>query len=81
MDNPNGAGISNGMKYRGLEYSVVQGIERGKWRWSVTLANNIARFGQAISKETAAEEAERTIDKALAIKRLRLVPPGNTSKR
>jgi hypothetical protein len=29
MDNPNGTGITNGMEYRGVEYSVVQRVERG----------------------------------------------------
>jgi hypothetical protein len=27
------------MEYRGVEYTVVQGIERGVWKWSVSLGD------------------------------------------
>jgi hypothetical protein len=26
------------MEYRGIEYSTVQGIERGVWKWSASVA-------------------------------------------
>ena len=64
------------MEYRGLEYTIVQGIERGTWRWTVSLGNNISKSGQALGKENAVTKATRVINEALAQKRVRLVPPG-----
>ena len=75
MDNPNGAGITNGMEYRGVEYSVVQRVERGTWKWSLSLDKNMKRSGLAISKAAAVTVAENVIDRALAPKKRRLVPP------
>jgi len=63
------------MKYREVEYSVVQGIERQVWKWAVSFDANTAT-GQAATKAEAVAEAERAIDRALAQKRVRLVPPG-----
>jgi hypothetical protein len=62
------------MKYRDIEYTVVQGIERGVWRWSVSVAG-VMVMGQAATKSQAVTAAERAIDRALAVKRMRLVPP------
>jgi hypothetical protein len=76
MDNPNGTGITNGMEYRGVEYSVVQGVERGKWTWSLSLDTNTKQSGQASNRPAAVTKAERAIDRALAPKKKRLVPPG-----
>jgi hypothetical protein len=70
MDNPNSAGITNAMEYRGVEYSVVQGVERGKWVWSLSLDTNIKKSGQVGSKPTAVIVAERAIDRALDSRRL-----------
>jgi hypothetical protein len=64
------------MKYREVEFSVVQGIGRHLWRWSVSLDANHSATGQAATKSEAVAEAERAIDRALAPKKLRLVPPG-----
>jgi hypothetical protein len=75
IDNPNGAGITNGMEYRGIEYSIVQGIERGKWIWSLSLDTNRHNSGQASNKPAAAIGAERAIDRALDPQKRRLVPP------
>jgi hypothetical protein len=75
MDNPNGAGITNGMEYRGVEYNIVQGVERGKWIWSLSLNTNIKTSGQVGSKPAAVTVAERAIDRALDPKKRRLVPP------
>jgi hypothetical protein len=74
MDNPNGAGITNGMEYRGVEYSIVQGVERGKWIWSLSLDTNIKQSGQVGSKPAAVIVAERAIDRALDPKKRRPVP-------
>src|ERR1700687_2913578 len=75
MDNPNSAGITNGMEYRGVEYSIVQGVERGKWIWSLSFDTNTKNSEQASNKPAAAIEAERAIDRVLDPKKRRLVPP------
>ena len=64
------------MKYRGIEYAVVQGIGRQVWKWSASVTEVVIR-GQAATKFEAVAEAERAIDRALAPKKLRLVPPGD----
>jgi len=60
------------MKYRGIEYTVVQGIGRQLWKWWLALE---AKASQAAAKSEAVAEAERAIDRALAPKKLKLVPP------
>jgi hypothetical protein len=62
-----------GMEYRGVEYTVVQGIKRGVWKWSASVAD-VLIMGQASTKSAAAAAAERA-NKALAPARVRLVPP------
>jgi hypothetical protein len=37
------------MKYRDFEYTVIQGIERGVWKWS-TLVDDMMIRGQAAIK-------------------------------
>ena len=37
----------NGMKYRDVEYSILQGVERGKWMWSLSSDTNVKNSGQA----------------------------------
>lgn len=65
----------NDMKYRDVEYSIVQGVERGKWIWSLSLDTNVKNSGQANNKPAAVIAAERAIDRALDPKKQRLVPP------
>ena len=55
----------NGMEYRGVEYSVVQSVERGKWTWSLSLDTNVKNTDQANNKLAAVIAAERAIDRAL----------------
>jgi hypothetical protein len=62
------------MEYRGIEYTVVQGIGRQVWKWSVSFEADVSVKGQAAIKSEAVAEAERAIDRALAPKKLRLVP-------
>jgi hypothetical protein len=45
------------MKYRDIEYSVVQGIERGVWKWTASVAG-VAIRGQAAIKSQAVIAAE-----------------------
>jgi len=63
------------MKYRGLDYTVLQGIGRQLWKWRVVLDGK-ALTGQAATKAEAAAEAERAIDRGLAPKKLKLVRSG-----
>ena len=62
------------MKYREIEYTIVQGIARQVWKWSVSVADVVTK-GQTATKSEAVAEAERAIDRALAAKKLRLVRP------
>lgn len=62
------------MEYRDIEYTVVQGIGRHLWKWSASVAD-VVITGQAHSKSAAVAEAEKAIDRALAPKKERLVPP------
>jgi hypothetical protein len=61
------------MKYRDIEYTVLQGVERGVWKWSASVAN-VVITGQAATKSEAVVEAEKAIDRGLAPKKGRLVP-------
>ncbi len=63
------------MRYRDIEYTVVQGIERGVWKWSASVAGAVI-MGQAATKSEAVAAAEKAIDRALAAKKVRLVPSG-----
>jgi hypothetical protein len=63
------------MKYRGIEYSVVQGIGRHVWKWSVSLDAGVSVGGRTATKSEAVAEAERAIDRARAPKKLKLVRP------
>ena len=62
------------MKYRDIEYLVIQGIGRHLWKWSASVAD-VVITGQAHSKSAAVVEAEKAIDRALALKEAQLVPP------
>jgi hypothetical protein len=64
----------NPMDYRGIEYAVIEGIGRHMWKWS-TFAGGAIVAGRAHSKHAATVAAEKAIDRALAIKKVRLVPP------
>jgi hypothetical protein len=66
------------MRYRDIEYSLVQGLGRHLWKWSASVAH-VVITGQAHSKSAAVVEAEKAIDRAHAPKKNRLVPlPGRT---
>jgi 3-oxoacyl-[acyl-carrier-protein] synthase III len=64
------------MDYQGTTYTVVQGIERRVWKRSVSVAG-VVLTGQEETKSAAVAAAEKAIDRALAMKRVRLVPPGD----
>jgi hypothetical protein len=48
------------MQYRGIEYTVVQGIERGVWKWSASVAG-VVIMGQEAIKSEAVAAAEKAI--------------------
>jgi hypothetical protein len=62
------------MEYRGAEYAIVEGIGLHMWKWSA-LVGGAVMTGQAHSKQAAIVAAEKAIDRALALKKVRLVPP------
>jgi hypothetical protein len=62
------------MKYRDIEYTVVQGIERDVWKWSASVAG-VVMMGHAIMKSGAVTAAEKAIDRELARNKLRVVRP------
>jgi hypothetical protein len=62
------------MEYRGSEYQVVQGIERGVWKWSTSVAG-VVLIGQEETRSAAVAAVEKAIDRALAPKKARLHPP------
>ena len=39
-DNKHDSDNLKSMDHRGIEYTIVQGIERDTWRWTVSLGNN-----------------------------------------
>jgi hypothetical protein len=61
------------MKYRCVEYSVVR-IEGGVWKWSASV-DGVSIMGLATSDSEAVAGAENAVDQALALKKLRNVPP------
>jgi hypothetical protein len=61
------------MKYRNIEYTVVQGIERGVWKWMASV-DGVVIMGQAAIKSEAVTAAEKAIDRTLAAKKARRDP-------
>jgi hypothetical protein len=52
------------MKYRGVEYAVVQGVERGVWKWTASV-EGVVVIGNAQTRPAAVIAAEKAIDRAL----------------
>jgi hypothetical protein len=57
------------MEYRGKKYSIVQGIGRASWKWTVDLDENTVKSGSAPTRDAAKIKAIWTIDKAPAAKK------------
>ena len=58
------------MLYRGIEYSVVQGIERHHWKWAATVSGTeISGYG--ITRDDAIGNAEKAIDRAIQKQRFK----------
>ena len=48
------------MLYRGIEFSVVQGIERHLWKWAATVSGTKIS-GQSRTRDDAIDNAKKTI--------------------
>src|SRR5258708_39770039 len=54
------------MEYRGVEYSIVQLLERSGWRWEVNFGDGKTSSGNTpVSRTSAAKLAEAEIDRFL----------------
>ena len=62
------------MKYQDIEFTIVQGLGRELWKWSLTI-EDVTLKGQAATKSEAIAEAERAIDRSLSRRNLKVVPP------
>jgi hypothetical protein len=52
------------MLYRGIEYSVVQGIQRHLWKWTATVSGTKIS-GQSSTRDEAIDNAEKAIERAI----------------
>ena len=52
------------MRYRDIEYTVVQGIERGVWKWTASVA--VLGDGPSGSQISGGHRGRKAIDRALA---------------
>jgi hypothetical protein len=56
------------MKYRGVQYSVVQGSSPNVWRWSVMVGKpEMLRLGDAETEDQAEIQVRQVIDRALDV--------------
>jgi hypothetical protein len=63
------------IEYRQIEYALMQGSIGGHlWKWSASVAGEVIT-GRAHTEAGAIAAAEKAIDRALAVKKVRLVPP------
>ena len=58
------------MRYRGVEYTVVQGIERSVWKWSVSV-EGVVVTGNEQTRSAAVTAAEKAIDRTI---KMRTIP-------
>jgi hypothetical protein len=49
------------LRYRDVEYTIVQGLGRQLWKWAV-MVNGVALKGQAATKSGTMADVERAID-------------------
>ena len=67
------------MRYRGIEYSVVQGIERHLWKWAATVAGTKIS-GQGSTRDEAIEKAKKAIARAIREQRFKQDTDGRSSQ-
>ena len=58
------------MLYRGIEYSVVQGIGRHHWKWPATVSGTKIS-GQGSTRDEAIGDAEKAIERAIQKQRFK----------
>ena len=58
------------MVYKGIEFNIIQGIEPGVWKWSVSTTRGEAKNGQSKTKPNAVIAAWQAIDLILAPKKM-----------
>jgi hypothetical protein len=61
------------VEHRSIEYAVIQGIERGVWKWSVSVEGMLVA-GQEQTRAEAIAAAQKAIDRAISLKKARLGP-------
>jgi hypothetical protein len=52
------------MRYRDIEYALVEDVERSVWKWSASVAG-VVISGEQPTKSAAVAAAEKAIDRAL----------------
>jgi hypothetical protein len=67
------------MDYRGKHYTIVRGSGPDPWKWTVRLDDKTVQSGEAKSRAAATNSAVWLIDKALATKKTKLVPPSDST--
>jgi hypothetical protein len=58
------------MEYRGKTYTVVQGVSRHSWKWTVQIDEKTITSGEAPSREAARHSVVWVVDRALAPKKV-----------
>jgi hypothetical protein len=53
------------MKYRGIEYAVIQDVDRGTWIWTVNLIDGTTESGLRKTREGALTAVVLTIDRCI----------------
>jgi hypothetical protein len=59
------------MEYRGKTYTIVR-LESHSWKWTVQLNEKTVRSGVSPSREAARTSVVWFVDKALAVKKVKL---------
>jgi len=62
------------MEHRGVEYRIIQGIQRGFWKWLIETESG-TKSGTSDTRDAAMAAAKRSIDNALDPKKRKPVPP------
>jgi hypothetical protein len=65
------------MEYRGKPITIVQGVEQDTWKWTVRLDEGTTKSGQEKTRGAAMASVVRLIDRTLAPKKVKLVPPSD----
>ena len=58
------------MLFSGIEYSVVQGIERRLWKWAATVSGTEIS-GKGSAQDEAIEKAKKAIERAIDKQRVK----------